>query len=97
MSQANVLGTAGIDTSALAVRTPTTTLGVTLPTNTLSGTNNTEHNLILKRLDEIKTAINDGFSQMATKINEMGIKHTGGRRRLRKKQSRITAKNRKSF
>ena len=42
-----------------------------------------DHTLILKKLSEIKTAVDDGFLQLATKINEMGLKQKGGTRKKR--------------
>jgi len=50
-----------------------------------------EHTTIIKKLDELKTVINDGFSKMSMKLNEMGLKQSGGARKKR----RHTVKNKK--
>jgi len=90
MSQPDVLSTAGIDTSPLSVKTPTTTANLSMPTSTLPGNKDTDHNLIMKKLDELKTLVNDGFSHITVKMNEIGLKQTGGRlTRL----TRLTRKN----
>ena len=90
-----MLDTAGINTSALAVKTPTTTtapIRLPMPTPTLSGKKDTEHNTILNKIAEIKTAVNDGFAQLATKINEIGLKQRGGRRTRKNSRRRRHAK-----
>lgn len=48
-----------------------------------------EHTIILKKLNEIKTAIDDGFSKLATKINDIGLKQKGGRTRRRVKNKKL--------
>jgi hypothetical protein len=93
MSQPDVLGTAGIDTSPLSVTTPTSTVKLSMPTSTLPGNKDTEHNLIMKKLDELKTIVNDGFSHITVKMNEIGLKQTGGR--LTRKNGRSRSKNKK--
>jgi len=85
MSQPNILGSAGINTSPLLVKTPTSTLQMPVSTSTLPGNKDTEHNLIMKKLDELKTIVNNGFSQINVKINEMGLKRGGGSTRKQKK------------
>ena len=95
MSQTSVLDTAGINTSPLTVKMPTTTstpISLPMSTSTLSGSKNNENTIILKRLDEIKIAINDGFAQLATKINDIGLKQHGGRRTRKKKGRRGASK-----
>lgn len=90
MSQTDVLGTAGIDTSELSVKMPTTTLvtDVSAEPTSVKALPGVEDNLVLKKLDDIKKKIDDGFSQIANKINEMGLKQSGGRRYTRKKSGR---------
>ena len=90
-----MLDTAGINISPLAVKTPTTTsapISVPAPTPTLSGKKDTEHNIILKKIEEIKIAVNDGFAQLATKINDIGLKQHGGRRTRKKRGRRGASK-----
>jgi hypothetical protein len=81
----NILGTAGVDTSALSI--PQTSTLRTKALATLPPGPNTEHAELLKKMNELKTAVNDGFAEVAVKINELRMKQRGGRLR--------TAKNKK--
>ena len=89
MSGTDVLGTAGIDTSELSVTMPTTTLStdISVEPTTVKALPGVENNLVLKKLDDIKKKVDDGFSQILNKINEMGLKQSGGRRYTRKKKA----------
>lgn len=49
-----------------------------------------EHTTIIKKLDELKTSIKDGFAKIDAKLNEIGLKQSGGsKRRSSVKNKRI--------
>ena len=102
----DVLGAAGIDTSDLKTMSPTTTsasegtlasLGIPFaPTTTTAepmlSTKPITNEFILKTLNDIKTQMDDGFANVTTKISEIGVKHSGGRRSMRKRKRHVRSK-----